>query len=79
MVEGLVADFLGWPQADWAIGLVLSLLKIQQFGPIELLAWIWTVVGLEWFAGRLVVGPREFVGEFAKMTAAELELTVGFG
>ena len=54
-------------------------MKTQQFGPIGLLAWIWTVVGLEWFAGRLVVGPREFVEEFAEMTAAELELTIRFG
>ena len=78
-VESLVGDFVGWQQVDQAIGLVLSLLRTQQFGPIGLLAWIWTVVGLELFAGRLVVGPREFVGEFAEMPAAELELTIGFG
>ena len=78
-VESLVGDFMGWPQADQAIGLVLSLLRTQQFGLIGLLTWIWIVVGLEWFAGRLVVGPREFVGEFVEMTTTELKLTVGFG
>ena len=58
-----------------AVVLVLFSWLLQQFGPIGLLAWIWTVVGLEWFAGRLVARPREFVG----MTVVELRSVVESG
>ena len=50
-------------------------MKIQQFGPIGLLTWIWTVVGLEWFAERLAAALGEFVG----MTVAELGSAVESG
>ena len=50
-------------------------LKIQQFGPIGLLAWIWIVVALESFAEKLAA----VLGEFVGMTVAELGLAVEAG
>ena len=46
-VGNQVDDFLGWPQADLAVVLVLFSWLLQQFGPIRLQILRWIVVGLE--------------------------------
>ena len=46
-VENQVDDFLGWPQANLAVVLVLFSWLLQQFGPIGLQVLRWIIVGPE--------------------------------
>ena len=43
-VGNQVDNFLGWPQADLAVVLVLFSWLLQQFGPIGFQVLRWTVV-----------------------------------
>ena len=46
-VGNQVDNFLGWPQADLAVVLVLFSWLLQQFGPIGFQFLRWTIVGPE--------------------------------